>query len=473
MKRGWTVRMTTLLTALFVQTSTADIFQMIEAGIDRPACDSALLSGSLKYVATNGNDATGDGTLQNPYRTVFHAVEEAQSGDTVVIRGGTYAETGEIRVRIPDVTIRSYPGEWAVLDRTSGDAENWESGVYLDVDSDNARVECLEIIGGFDGIATETRWEWGDPNDRGGPENIRIENAVIHGAYAEGVKVKPQSNNFTISHCEIYNTGVGQDPSDCNAEGIDNVNADRMHVTHTYIHNTCSTGVYCKGGSQDCLIEYSLIEETGEGGILLGFDTSPDYFDTENNPDYYEAIRPVARYNLVRGAKGAGIGLFASKDARVAYNTVINSSTRYHAPLHFGVVTQDWDENAGRPDNSNPTIEHNIFAQLTVQSAWGAMVYIRHNDDLGGLDGLSGPATLKKNCYYDSHAAAIFFDGREEWGSQEYLFPAWQQHINSDFTSVETDPQFDGDYKPQNPLCRNKGYLARPASIVPILFLLN
>ena len=42
------------------------------------------------YMATNGNDSTGDGSIKKPYKTLMKCQEKASSGDTVYIRGGTY-----------------------------------------------------------------------------------------------------------------------------------------------------------------------------------------------------------------------------------------------------------------------------------------------------------------------------------------------------------------------------------------------
>jgi hypothetical protein len=44
------------------------------------------------YVAANGNDETGDGSVALPYRTMNHAAQLAVAGDMVIIRGGVYRE---------------------------------------------------------------------------------------------------------------------------------------------------------------------------------------------------------------------------------------------------------------------------------------------------------------------------------------------------------------------------------------------
>ncbi|MEK3916749.1 DNRLRE domain-containing protein [Paenibacillus sp. FSL H7-0331] len=45
------------------------------------------------YVSVSGNDTTGDGSLENPWRTIQKAADVMTAGDTCFIRGGVYRET--------------------------------------------------------------------------------------------------------------------------------------------------------------------------------------------------------------------------------------------------------------------------------------------------------------------------------------------------------------------------------------------
>ena len=46
------------------------------------------------YVATTGNDTTGDGSAGNPWRTVTYGLGKVVSGDTLHVGPGTYDEAG-------------------------------------------------------------------------------------------------------------------------------------------------------------------------------------------------------------------------------------------------------------------------------------------------------------------------------------------------------------------------------------------
>ncbi len=418
-------------------------------GVDMAMCNSATVPANARYVSTSGNDSNADGSTTHPYRTVRAAVTDVPAGTTIVLRGGTYVEPQEIRIRVPNVTIMSYPGEWAVIDRSS-DME--DIGVYFYVGSDGGALKCAEVKGGFYAVSTETQWDWGEA-DRSGASNLLLENVKLHDSNRDVVKIKPQSDDITIRHAEIYNSGTNLTAGDCNAEGIDNVNGDRMHVSYTYIHDTCSTGIYFKGGATDGIVEHNLIENTGAAGIILGFDTSPEYFDLTTNPGYYENIRGIARYNLIKNAGWAGVALYASKDAQVYNNTIVDTSSIYHSPIYFGVTFQDWEPEAGRPANVNPNIHNNIVVQNSITRA--SLVGIRFANELGGLSALSGNPTMNNNCYYQSGASANFEDGRTDWTGG---FAAWQSHISGDVGSLEINPQLDSNFKPTNSACSGMGY---------------
>ncbi|HET9590037.1 MAG TPA: right-handed parallel beta-helix repeat-containing protein [Anaerolineales bacterium] len=86
------------------------------------------------YVSPDGSDQNR-GTLNEPWRTLEHALGQLSPGDTLYLRGGTYYEHG-IVVRAKGtasapIVIRSYPGERAFIDGgvpyfTSAPNSEWE-----------------------------------------------------------------------------------------------------------------------------------------------------------------------------------------------------------------------------------------------------------------------------------------------------------------------------------------------------------
>lgn len=90
--------------------------------------DRPLPDGPRYYVdADAGNDAH-DGSRERPWHTIGHALGRLEAGDTLVLREGTYYE--HVRISVvgeadAPITIRSHPGELAVID--GGRREFFES----------------------------------------------------------------------------------------------------------------------------------------------------------------------------------------------------------------------------------------------------------------------------------------------------------------------------------------------------------
>ena len=427
------------------------------------------------YVLPTGTDAPGYGTIDKPYKTINYALEQAVPPATILLLSGVFKEGRDVRVRKSNITIKSAKGEWAVIDLTTyNSGHDEDSGVEFYAENEitggivtDCKLQSIEIRGGFYAVCFETKWEWGQA-DRSGASNIIIEDCILRDSKNDVVKVKPGCKNITIRYNEIYNSGrdyAGKsdfNTGEYNSEGIDNVNGDNMHVHNNYIHDICSTGIYAKGGATDVIIENNMIERAYAGGIMVGFDTSPQYFDTKENPKYYENIRGIVRNNLIIDAGWEGIGLYASIDAQVYNNTVVNAVSgplKYHSPIYFGIATQDWDNPAGCPPSINPNIHHNIVSQpSTYNNRMIDIRYVAKGDVYSSRDisGLSGMPTMSDNCYYVAGKSATFRDMRPPEADNMNL-TAWKTHISGEKDTIEENPALDTNYMPTNTQCTGMG----------------
>lgn len=391
------------------------------------------------YVSPSGNDNVA-GTFSAPFKTIPKAITSATPGDIIELRGGTYS-SNEIRVTKSNLTIRSYSGEWAIINAVMSDEEIASCIWYNEPAVTGGVLENLEITGGYYyGISFETNWDWGVPlNQRKGASNITIRNCKIHDTGRDCIKIKPFCHNIKVLNCTIYNSGKGpsNNPNDPNAEGIDNVNGWGMEVRGCYFHHTSTSAIYAKGGAKNCIIEENLIMDAGEAGILLGFYTDADFFDTTTNPNYYECINSIARNNLIINTGGAGIGFFAAQNCEAYNNTVVTASPKFHAPLYFS-KGDIWisSTKTATPANQNIKVFNNIFVDksgngdedFTAQAREGA---------------LSGTNVINHNIYQKTNGAAKFDDG-VTW---PYLnFPQWKTKLNIDATSKETNPNLNAQF---------------------------
>jgi len=397
------------------------------------------LEAATWYVAPSGND-NNPGSLGSPFKTLPAAIEVASAGDVIELRNGSYA-SNEIRITKSNLTIRSYPGEWAIITAPVGVEDIASCIWYSEPNVTGGILERLEIIGGYYyGVSFETNWDWGLPT-RKGVSNITIRNCKIHDTGRDCIKIKPACNGIQIIACELYNSGVG--PSNAvanggpNAEGIDNVNGDGMVVRNCYIHNISTSGVYVKGGAKDCIVEENLIYGIGEAGILLGFYTDAEFFDQDGtNPAFYECQYSLARNNVVYNTGGAGIGFFAARNCSAYNNTVVTGSGDFHAPLYFS-PGEIWinDNTTLTPPCFNVQAYNNIFID---QSGTGDEDYTVQIRD----EALAGANEINHNIYHKTTGPAKFDDG-VSWPALN--FAQWKLQLGFDADSQEINPLIDNN----------------------------
>lgn len=402
------------------------------------------------YVATTGNDNNA-GDLAHPFKTLPAAIDAANPGDEIQLRGGNYISQ-EIRVNKSNLYIRSFPGEWAVLTAVTNVEDISACIWYNEPETTGGTLENIEIVGGYYyGIKFETNWDWDNAvpfAQRRGVSNVTVRGCKIHDTGRDGIKLTPACSGISIVNCEIYYTGTGPGALlDFNAEGIDNVNAPNLTVKGCHIHDVATTGIYVKGGGQNCVIEGNTIRNCGEGGVYLGFYTDAEWFNTDVNPDYYENINGLVINNLITNTQHAGIGLWGAKDAKVFNNTVTNGSMAEMACLFLNTADV-WldDNNSARPGNTNVQVKNNIFIQGFGNTP---MVRVREN-------ALSGSANvIDYNCYYRP-GGSVFTDDNITW--EDMNFGQWKTQSSRDAHSFDTDPLLDEfEHLSSNSPCINSG----------------
>ncbi|MCX7985141.1 MAG: right-handed parallel beta-helix repeat-containing protein [Bacteroidetes bacterium] len=98
--------------------------------------DSTDLTAQAIYIAPDGNDVTGDGSITNPFFSLQKAVDIVKPGGTIYMRGGVYRYTSRVNIKTvgrPDAYIRlwSMPGERAILDFSSMADADANQGIRL------------------------------------------------------------------------------------------------------------------------------------------------------------------------------------------------------------------------------------------------------------------------------------------------------------------------------------------------------
>jgi hypothetical protein len=119
-------------------------------------------SAAKYYVATNGSDSNSGTSESSPFRSIQHALDLVQAGDTVYVRGGIYYEDFWITksgAQGSPITLSGYPGERPVLDFQSSAINNTIRGLNLQNASDYKLpigwivIQGFEIVHGWNGIS--------------------------------------------------------------------------------------------------------------------------------------------------------------------------------------------------------------------------------------------------------------------------------------------------------------------------------
>jgi hypothetical protein len=403
-----------------------------------------LYAQNVIYVATNGSDETGNGTFESPYASVQFALNQANDNDTIILRGGTY-QSNEIRIDRNNITIKSFDGEWAVIQASTDDEDITSCIWFHEPTIVGGRLERLEIIGGyFYGIKLESDWDWGNPiPDRHGVSNIVISHCKIHDTGRDCIKMASGCDSIIVESCTIFNSGVGigNDPNDPNAEGIDMVNNDDVIIRNNYVYNTSTSGIYSKGGSINVIIENNLVMNTGENGILLGFYTDEDWFDTIANPNFYENINGIVRNNIIINTRYDGIGMYAADHPKVYNNTVVDAAQNEHAALFFntGYIWIDEISDMIAPPTKDVFVVNNIFVVSDTSSHPNAQIRYYESDTNTNM---LGNCIVDYNLYYKSGGAE--FDDGIDW--QILSFEQWKNSTGFDAHSIEADPLLDDNF---------------------------
>jgi hypothetical protein len=378
---------------------------------------------STYYLSPAGSDSSA-GSAAAPWRTLSKAAAAVSGGDEVVLRAGTYS--GGVTFDDPNLLIRSYAGERAVISSPTS-SSSVQQAVRLGTGASGTTLRGLEVVGGYYyAVKLESAYDKSTPGADPAARNVTIEDCVLHGSGQDVVKVTPDCNDVVIRRNEIFGSGQ-RDGS--NAEGIDNVNADRMLVQDTYIHDIATTGIYPKGGASGVVVERNRFENLGRSGVELGFYTDAEWFDADN-ARYYENIDGVVRNNVIVGARYAGVGMYGALRPQVYNNTLVNVATSGHAGILFAPAE------VSAPEGSfvTPSRDARVFNNIVVTGGRPA-VQVR----AGGLD---GTLTIDNNRYRSTAGSATFRDERVGFAGG---LAAWRSRVGGDVASTEGDPLLDAD----------------------------
>ncbi|WEX11037.1 hypothetical protein [Chelativorans sp. AA-79] len=358
--------------------SAATHWSVCNRAFDRP--------GNAYHVAIDGSDA-GDGTAQAPWRTIQHAVDHVEPGDTVLVHGGIYNETVTITrsgsAEGGYITLMEAPGENAVIDGAGlVDQPYGRRGLITLSNVGYVRVKDFEIRN----YKSDSEFIVIGVLVSGAGERIEIRNNVIHRIEANNLPARGNANglgiavygteaeplrNVIVDGNELYGlrTGTGESLTvggnvegwqvtnnsvhDNNFIGIDAIGyyhtgtesdrARRGWIAGNTVYNlstagnrgltyiAAAIGIYIDGG-RDITVERNLVEGN-DGGIWI----------LSEHPGKATS-NVIVRDNVVRFNRDAGILVGGYHPTRsggadnctIVNNTLFENNTRDAPGIHSG-----------------------------------------------------------------------------------------------------------------------------------------
>ncbi len=441
------------------------------------ACVSAAFGqpNSAFYVATTGNDSN-PGTQASPWRTIQHAADTARAGSTVNVRGGIYEELVSINASGNAsegfITLRSYPGETAILDAGHFTPKD-RNGVLTIHNQSYVRIEGLEIRNfrtaehrlaplGIDVMGAgshiellknnvhhiEQTFEGRDAPGSGGngfgiavygtDAKTPITDLIIDGnevhhlktGSSESLVVNGNVTNFRITHNVVHdNNNIGIDvigfertaPDPAVDQARDGVVSGNLVYNITskgnpaYRNDESSDGIYVDGGTR-ILIEQNVIHD-----VDFGIELASEHKDRATS-------YVIARNNLIYHGHTAGvsIGGYATERGHTEHCTVINNTLYDNdtSATGSGEFQMQWN------------MADNIFANNIVYAGSRCLMTLTRTQ----VDKNQLPAIIDHNLYYCASGAPA-----STWAGASSTVTGFDKYVESsgnDRHSHFLDPHF-------------------------------
>ncbi len=350
-------------------------------------CNEAFVrAGDTHHVATIGSD-TGQGTSDAPWRTIQHAVDQAEPGDTILVHEGVYNEAVMITrsgsAKGGYITLAEAPGESAIIDGIELARQPFGMrGLITLADVSYVRVKDFEIRN----YKSDSEFIVVGVLVQGAGERIEIRDNVIHQIEANNIPTRGNANglgiavygqtelplrNIIVDGNELFNLKTGRSEAltiggnvegwqvtnnivrDSNFIGIDAIGyyingteydrARRGWIAGNAVYNLSSAenqaltiiapavGIYVDGG-RHITIEHNRVE-ANDGGIWL----------LSEHPGK-NTSNVIVRNNLVRFNRDAGILVGGYDEAQsggankctIVHNTLFRNNSREVSGIHSG-----------------------------------------------------------------------------------------------------------------------------------------
>lgn len=273
------------------------------------------------YVSNSGSDEASCGAIGNPCATIDYAINtriaDSNGGWNVILRAGVYQGTGNRGIRIaPEKTgtaqawnsLRSYPGEWAIID---------------------GQNTCPDF--GFIGMRPLIANSY-SPNHHEGSavfaqywvfERLELRGGGNTGSVDLAAAIMWTKGPLTVRYCYIH----------------DNLNNDGDYLPAGLYANSCV----------NCTIEFNWFEDNGAAinpsancaNITMGPNACGYVGEPSCHDSNWFLWKNSIRYNLVKSVDHAAVGIRTKSDQQLTVATRDGSETtnmEYGDKIHHNII---------------------------------------------------------------------------------------------------------------------------------------
>jgi len=349
---------------------------------------------ATRYVAPTGNDKNY-GTQAQPWRTLKYAAAHISSGDTVIVRGGTYREYFSITT--PNVIFQNYTGESPVVD-----------GAHVTPSIDQyvttVMIKANDVT--IDGLTVRNSACYGIYLNKA--KNVTIRNVEVYECYRTCLVIVYGADNALIEDCDFHHGGKAYILWDQSISRQDPANvvvkhSDRPIFRRNKIHDSYNEGILMDVGTSNAIIEYCEIYGNPKLQLYMCAST--------NN---------IIRYNLIYGTdNGSGVGIYFSHESQ--WVPEVGNPLVSNSKVYGNLVTNtrkniaiggDTDRQVTNVQIYNNTLVEALEYGFLVQKSTGGG-HIFKNNIIWQTDGqIANIPSGKVECDYNLWSRTPDFDAR-------------------------------------------------------------
>jgi len=372
MKRIWTATLLNVLLALacggggLINSQTSvPATHTPGSTLGAPATATGPI-GPTVYVATDGNDDSGDGSAAAPWATITHALDSVADGSLILVRPGLYL--GRVRIRgqfTQGVTVRSEVSYQAQLRADETVLTIYEAqGITIE------GFDVAHISAAAEPIVVQIQDLLGDaPGGAEFTSRITLRNNILHDSYNNDIlKINNGAQQILIAGNIFYNQGDSDEHIDVNSVRDvvieDNIFFNDFAASGRAVTGESSSFIVAKdsNGDEDGIVGLTGLTirrnlflhyegSVGHNMVLLGEDGAP----------YYEASEVLIENNLFLGD---GADIRAPFGTKGVHNVVFRHNT-ISGDMPGGAFAWRTNVEGENQPNDNIQLYNNVFSDPT------------------------------------------------------------------------------------------------------------